>query len=288
MRIARGRKWWSARLTAPADCKARFVFDEPALARLGAVGLIWSGEEGFALASDRSPLENRPWSPAPEAARRPPHPPRTWALARRRSGRFSERAGRGTVALTPGRVRPEPRIRGLGHAPGRDPGAPAHKVTRVNDFSGLSAPLRNFVTFFPCATFFARGSGRRRGSGGAAAIFGRRIPASAPISLCVGEGKKARKTKRLVSRAKRAVSHRGRKSLKSLGREIGDFAELFVFNSLTAFSFRGVRGVAFPSSLFAPERPRAGLSGRKDSTMGAAASHPAILACISENVKSFF
>jgi len=55
-------------LAAPSDCKAKFVLDEPALARLGAVGLTWS-ESGFTLASDRSPLENRPWSPAPEPAR---------------------------------------------------------------------------------------------------------------------------------------------------------------------------------------------------------------------------
>ena len=41
-------------LTAPADCKAKFVFDERALARLGAVGLDWSDEAGFAMTSDRS------------------------------------------------------------------------------------------------------------------------------------------------------------------------------------------------------------------------------------------
>jgi competence protein ComEC len=35
---------------------------------LGAVGLTWS-ENGFALASDRSSLQNRPWSPAPTRAR---------------------------------------------------------------------------------------------------------------------------------------------------------------------------------------------------------------------------
>ncbi len=56
-------------LSAPRDCKAKFVLDEPVLARLGAVGLTWSDDKGFALASDRSPLENRPWSPAPEPAR---------------------------------------------------------------------------------------------------------------------------------------------------------------------------------------------------------------------------
>jgi competence protein ComEC len=50
--------------TAPADCKAKFVLDERALARLGAVGLTWS-ETGFTLAADRGPVENRPWSRAP-------------------------------------------------------------------------------------------------------------------------------------------------------------------------------------------------------------------------------
>ncbi len=44
------------------------MFDEQALARMGAVGLTW-GDNGFSLASDRGPLENRPWSPAPEPAR---------------------------------------------------------------------------------------------------------------------------------------------------------------------------------------------------------------------------
>ena len=56
-------------LSAPPGCKAKFVLDEQALARLGAVGLTWSDDKGFALASDRSALENRPWSPAPEPAR---------------------------------------------------------------------------------------------------------------------------------------------------------------------------------------------------------------------------
>jgi competence protein ComEC len=51
-------------LTAPPGCKAKFVFDETALGRLGAVGLKWSDEGGFTLASDRTPGEDRPWSPA--------------------------------------------------------------------------------------------------------------------------------------------------------------------------------------------------------------------------------
>ena len=55
-------------LSAPDGCKAKFLLDEQALARLGAVGLTWA-ENGFTLASDRSPLENRPWSPAPAPPR---------------------------------------------------------------------------------------------------------------------------------------------------------------------------------------------------------------------------
>ena len=53
------------RATAPPGCKAKFVLDEKALARLGAVGLTWSDEQGFALTSDRSALQDRPWSPRP-------------------------------------------------------------------------------------------------------------------------------------------------------------------------------------------------------------------------------
>jgi competence protein ComEC len=54
-------------LSAPASCRAKFVLDEKALARLGAVGLSWS-DEGFSMTSDRSTLQNRPWSPAPPVA----------------------------------------------------------------------------------------------------------------------------------------------------------------------------------------------------------------------------
>ena len=56
-------------LTAPASCEAKFVLDEKALARLGAVGLAWSDEKGFALASDRSAQQNRPWSAEPPEPR---------------------------------------------------------------------------------------------------------------------------------------------------------------------------------------------------------------------------
>jgi len=55
-------------LAAPVGCKAKFVLDEQALARRGAVGLTFSDDKGFTLASDRSTLQNRPWSPAPAPA----------------------------------------------------------------------------------------------------------------------------------------------------------------------------------------------------------------------------
>jgi competence protein ComEC len=43
------------------------VFDQRRLALTGAVGLIWDGSR-FAVATDRSILEDRPWSPAPKRA----------------------------------------------------------------------------------------------------------------------------------------------------------------------------------------------------------------------------
>jgi competence protein ComEC len=55
-------------LTAPHDCGAKFVLDEKALAKLGAVGLTWSDDKGFALTADRTTMQNRPWSPAPPPA----------------------------------------------------------------------------------------------------------------------------------------------------------------------------------------------------------------------------
>ena len=55
-------------LTAPGDCAAKFVLDEKALAKLGAVGLTWSDAGGFTLAADRTTLQNRPWSPLPPPA----------------------------------------------------------------------------------------------------------------------------------------------------------------------------------------------------------------------------
>ncbi len=56
-------------LNAPANCRAKFVLDETALDRLGAVGLSWSDDKGFTMTSDRSTQQNRPWSPAIAPAR---------------------------------------------------------------------------------------------------------------------------------------------------------------------------------------------------------------------------
>jgi len=50
-------------LSAPADCPAQ-VFDQRLLAGTGAVGLTWNGST-FLIATDRSSLEDRPWSPLP-------------------------------------------------------------------------------------------------------------------------------------------------------------------------------------------------------------------------------
>ena len=51
-------------LTAPANCKPALLLDERRLAETGAVGLNWDGER-FRVSTDRGPLQDRPWSPAP-------------------------------------------------------------------------------------------------------------------------------------------------------------------------------------------------------------------------------
>jgi competence protein ComEC len=51
-------------LTAPSTCKPARLFDERRLAETGAVGLEWDGTQ-FRVATDRSPAQDRPWSPAP-------------------------------------------------------------------------------------------------------------------------------------------------------------------------------------------------------------------------------
>jgi competence protein ComEC len=52
-------------LTAPTGCEAGQMFDERRLAETGAVGLVWDFA-GFTVATDRAPLEDRPWSRAPK------------------------------------------------------------------------------------------------------------------------------------------------------------------------------------------------------------------------------
>ncbi|MBV8664162.1 MAG: ComEC/Rec2 family competence protein, partial [Hyphomicrobiales bacterium] len=54
-------------LSAPASCRAQ-TFDERRLAETCAAGLSWNGAH-FVVATDRSPLEDRPWSPAPKRER---------------------------------------------------------------------------------------------------------------------------------------------------------------------------------------------------------------------------
>ena len=53
-------------LTAPADCEAQ-VFDKRRLALTGAAGLVWDGSR-FLVATDRSAVEDRPWSSTPKRA----------------------------------------------------------------------------------------------------------------------------------------------------------------------------------------------------------------------------
>jgi len=53
-------------LTAPGDCKAQ-VFDKRRLALTGAAGLVWDGSR-FLVATDRSAVEDRPWSATPKRA----------------------------------------------------------------------------------------------------------------------------------------------------------------------------------------------------------------------------
>jgi competence protein ComEC len=62
-------------LRAPSGCRAKFVLDANALARLGAVGLTWDDETGFSMTSGRSAEQSRPWSSAPPDERivRPGH-----------------------------------------------------------------------------------------------------------------------------------------------------------------------------------------------------------------------
>jgi hypothetical protein len=102
--------------------------------------------------------------------------------------------------------------------------APAHKITRDNDFMDLSASLRNFF-----ASGDSRSRPRRRGAARPSQAF----------EAAFGRGARKRKA-RFVMRNER-FRDGGCKPLKSLGCEINDFAGSFVFNALTAFWFRAVR-----------------------------------------------
>ena len=55
-------------LTAPSTCDAPYVFDEAKLNATGAVGLTWR-DGRIEVVADRAVLQDRPWSPAPRAAR---------------------------------------------------------------------------------------------------------------------------------------------------------------------------------------------------------------------------
>ena len=70
-------------LSAPQGCKAKFVLDEKALARFGAVGLTWSDDTGFTLAERPQPARKPSLVARARArARRPAHSPRPCGLAR--------------------------------------------------------------------------------------------------------------------------------------------------------------------------------------------------------------
>ncbi len=57
------------RLTAPPGCKATLLLDERRLAWTGAVGLTIDESGQVAMTADRSPDQDRPWSPAPKSPR---------------------------------------------------------------------------------------------------------------------------------------------------------------------------------------------------------------------------
>ncbi len=75
------------------------------------------------------------------------------------------------------------------------------------------------------------------GCGGRMTIAGSSQMRSAPgpFRSSAEEARKQRKRKEMFRQRNERFRDGGRKSLKSLGREISDFAELFVFNALTAF-----------------------------------------------------
>ena len=82
-----------------------------------------------------------------------------------------------------------------------------------------------------------------------------------------GDAKKRRKRNECFAKRSERFRDRGRKSLKSLGREISDFAEPCVFKDLTAISFRAFS--RHPH--FRPQKPGAPGSRTRESAIGGAA-----------------
>ena len=156
--------------------------------------------------------------------RRPRVPEPRYHLQHPRSFASSETGPRFAEARRgPRCVRAVPRTRSPG-----DPGAPAHKFARANSFRGLAPPLRNFLR----------------------PELPSRVVAPSPERGC------ERNFRVSETKGKRNDRFRdgGRKSLKSLGREIRDFARAFVFNGLIVFLFRAVAACALSTQ----KRPRCG------------------------------
>ena len=117
--------------------------------------------------------------------------------------------------------------------------ARAHLVTRANDSRGLTALLRNFF----------------------------RVQRAPPLVSRWTPGRPENRRKRNARFAMRNERFRdgGRKSLKSLGREMSDFAESCVFKALNPVSFRAARDCA-PASRNMGSRPIAKTSPARPQT----------------------
>lgn len=120
-----------------------------------------------------------------------------------------------------------------------------HKFTRANDFIGLSAVLRTFRVFAAAPSRNAVGhrrQRRRRDLPRNPKVARRLRPSLPPVWRVAPWSRHNKKCRGIISRgetkrfAVRAVSH-----WNHYERRIDDFAELFVFKDLTAFSLR-----AFP------------------------------------------
>ena len=115
-------------------------------------------------------------------------------------------------------------------------GAPAHKVARLNDFTGLAALLRNF--FAPRLSSAARRGADGRGLG-TAIVIARSGPG--PFRSSAEEPQKRRKRNDMFRQRNQRFRDGGRKPLISLSAKSGDFAGLFVFNDLNALLFHTIR-----------------------------------------------